>query len=218
MGTAPNDLQARRADPERVTTFVDAVFAIVITILVLEISVPSELSEQSLREALVEVWPTLIAWVISFLIVGMYWVWHRDLFIRMRAVNRDVVWLNLVFLLPVCLVPFAAAVLGEYHDEAIALHLYGVVLIAVSMARILLYWYVSRRPQLLWEPFEPRSLRLGLFLAGAPILLYLVAMLVAAFAPRLSLVIFLIVPGSYFVLITLLRDRPDTADDAGAYS
>lgn len=218
MGTAPTDLQARRSDPERVTTFVDAVFAIVITILVLEINVPSELSEQSLREALGEVWPTLIAWVISFLIVGMYWVWHRDLFIRMRAVNRDVVWLNLVFLLPVCLVPFAAAVLGEYHDEAIALHLYGVVLIAVSLARILLFWYVSKRPQLLWEPFEPRSLRLGLLLSGAPILPYLIAMLVAAFAPRLSLVIFLIVPGSYFVLITLLRDRPGTADDAGAYS
>ncbi|MFW2332254.1 TMEM175 family protein, partial [Ilumatobacter sp.] len=167
--------QERRRNPDRVTAFVDAVFAIVITILVLEINVPAELSEQSLREALDEIWPTLIAWVISFLIVGMYWVWHRDLFIKMRAVNRDVVWLNLVFLLPVCLVPFAAAVLGEYHDEAIALHLYGAVLIAVSLTRILLYWYVSRRPQLLWEPPDQRSLRLGLLLSAAPIVLYLVA-------------------------------------------
>jgi len=210
--------QERRGNPDRVTAFVDAVFAIVITILVLEINVPSDLSEQSLREALDETWPTLVAWVISFLIVGMYWVWHRDLFIKMRAVNRDVVWLNLVFLLPVCLVPFAAAVLGDYHDEAIALHLYGVVLIAVSLTRILLYWYVSRRPQLLWEPLEQHSMRLGLFLSAAPIVLYLVAMLVAVVAPRLSLFLFLIVPGSYFVLITVLRDRPATADEADAYS
>ena len=75
-------------------SFTDGVFAIIITILVLEIGVPSDLSEQSLREALDETGATLVAWVISFLIVGMYWVWHRDLFGRVRAVNRDLVWLT----------------------------------------------------------------------------------------------------------------------------
>ena len=49
-----------------------------------------------------------MAWIISFLLVGMYWVMHRDLFSRVRHVNRDLVWLNLLFLLPVSLIPFAA--------------------------------------------------------------------------------------------------------------
>ena len=149
------------ASPDRVVAFTDGVFAIIITILVLEISVPPDLSEQSLRSAIDEVWPTLIAWMISFGIVGMYWVWHRDLFSQIRGVNRGVVWLNLIFLLPACLIPFGASVLGEYHDEAIALHVYGIVLILASLARILLYIYVTQHPELLWEPRTKRDRLVG---------------------------------------------------------
>ena len=146
-----NPTEKRRGDPDRVKTFTDGVFAIIITILVLEIGVPADLPEQSLRDAIGETGPELLAWVISFLVVGMYWVWHRDLFNQVRFVNRDVVWLNLLFMLPAALIPFAASVLGEYHDEATALHLYGAVLIATALLRWLLYAYVMRHPNLLWE-------------------------------------------------------------------
>ena len=210
--------QRRQGDPDRVVAFTDGVFAIIITILVLEIGVPSNLSEQSLREALDETGATLVAWVISFLLVGMYWVWHRDLFVQVREVNRDLVWLNLIFLLPVSLIPFAAAMLGEYHDEPIALHLYGVVLVAASLARVGMYHYVSKRPALLWEPTTARARRVGLSISAAPIALYLLAMLLAGLAPPVSLIVYLSVPAAYFVLITVLRDRPATAGDADGFS
>ena len=206
------------SSPERVSAFTDAVLAIIMTILVLEVGVPSGLSEQSLREALDEIGSTLIAWIISFLLVGMYWVWHRDLFNKVRAVNRDVVWLNIVFLLPVSLIPFAAAVLGDYHDEAIALRLYGLVLLAVTAAKLVLYWYVQNRPQLLSTPPSRRTVRLGLLLSAAPASLYAVAMAVAGVSHQLSLAIYLAVPGAYFLLVTLLRDRPATADRADGFS
>jgi uncharacterized membrane protein len=208
----------RREDPGRVPAFVDGTFAIIITILVLGIGVPSDLSEQSLRQAIDEIGPTLIAWVISFLLVGMYWVWHRDLFVNVRHVNRDLIWLNILFLLPVCLVPFAAAVLGDYHDEPIALHLYGAVLIAVSLMRIALYWYVSHRPKLLWEPISVRERRLGMTLTGVPMVFYAVAMIIADAAHQVSLLLYLIVPAFYFVMVTVLRDRPSTASDADNFS
>ncbi len=193
-------------------------FAIIITILVLEIGVPSDLSDQSLREALDETEATLIAWVISFLLVGMYWVWHRDLFARVKAVNRDLVWLNLIFLLPVSLIPFASAVVGEYRSEPIALHLYGLVLIAAVLARVAMFHYVSKRPMLLWEPITARARRIGLAISAAPIALYLAAMVLADPAPTVSLVVYFAVPAAYFVLITVLRDRPATADDADDFS
>jgi uncharacterized membrane protein len=217
----PDDQAARRrrrGDPGRVVAFTDGVFAIIITILVLEIGVPSNLSDRSLREALDETGATLVAWVISFLLVGMYWVWHRDLFAQVRAVNRDLVWLNLIFLLPVSLIPFAAAVLGEYHDEPIALHLYGIVLTGASLARVGLFHYVSKRPSLLWGPGTARTRRIGLAISAAPIALYIVAMLLAGLAPTVSLAVYLAVPAAYFVLITVLRDRPATANDADNFS
>ena len=206
--------EKRRGSPERVTMFTDGVFAIIITILVLEIGVPAELPEQSLREAIAETGPELLAWVISFLIVGMYWAWHRDLFNQVRYVNRDVVWLNLLFIMPAALIPFAASVLGEYHDEPIALHLYGAVLILTALLRWLLYGYVMRRPSLLWEPPGTRTRRIGGLLAGAPIVIYVIAMLVASAAPLLSLLLYLGVPLLYFLLIALLRRSPGTRDEA----
>ncbi len=207
----------RRGDPERVKAFTDGVFAIIITILVLEISVPPNLSDQSLDEALDELRPEMTAWVISFLITGMYWVWHRDLFNQVRAVNRDVVWLNLLFMLPAALIPFGASVLGEYPGVPLALHAYGVVLIAASVMRWVLYAYVTRRTELLFAPLSDRQRRIGGLLAGAPIAVYLLAMVIATAAPGVSVALYLAVPLLYFGLITLLRSRPSTRSEAEDY-
>lgn len=204
----------RRGDPERVQAFTDGVFAIVITILVLEIGVPADLPERSLSQALGDVGPALIAWTISFLITGMYWVWHRDMFTQVRQVNRDVVWHNLLFLLPAALIPFASAMLGEYHDEPVALHVYGAVLIAVNLLRMTLYWYITRHPELMWETKTDHDRRVGLMLAAAPIVVYLVAMLVADYVPNVSLALFFAMPLLYFVLITVLRFSSSTKGEA----
>ena len=216
-GVGMTPVEERRGDPDRVKTFTDGVFAIIITILVLEIGVPADLPEQSLRDAIGQTGPELLAWVISFLVVGMYWVWHRDLFNQVRFVNRDVVWLNLLFLLPAALIPFAASVLGEYHEEPIALHLYGAVLIATALLRWLLYAYVMRRPKLLWDPPTVKKRRIGGLLAGAPIVIYVIAMLVAAAAPTLSVLLYLAVPLLYFLLTAFLRQSPGTREEAEEY-
>lgn len=209
--------ERRRGDPDRVKAFTDGVFAIIITILVLEIGVPADLPERSLADAIDETGPELVAWVISFLIVGMYWVWHRDLFNQVRFVNRDVVWLNLLFMLPASLIPFAASVLGEYHDEPIALHLYGAVLTATALLRWLLYGYLMRRPSLLWEPPGTKQRRVGALLAGAPIVVYVVAMLVADAAPSVSLWLYFVMPLLYLLLVAALRQSPGTRDEAVDY-
>ncbi len=78
----PNETGERRRSPVRVLALTDGIFAIIITIPVLEIAVPSQLSEESLRKVRTELRPTLLAWVVSFLITGMYWGGHRDLFAR----------------------------------------------------------------------------------------------------------------------------------------
>ena len=122
--------------PDRVVALTDGVFAIVLTILVLEIAVPHNLSEASLHRVLQELRPTLVAWVISFLVTAMYWVAHRDLFLRVRAVNRDLVWLNLLFLLPVGLIPFASSLLGRYPDATIVVEFFGFVMVVVSVMRL----------------------------------------------------------------------------------
>lgn len=217
-GASPEPAEPHRTDragsPDRVVALTDGVFAIIVTLLVLEIAVPPELSDQSVRRVLSELRPTLVAWVISFLIAGMHWVAHRDLFAQIRAVNRDLVWLNVLFLLTASLIPFAAQVLGEYPDRALTLQLYGVVMVSVSVMRIAMSWYVARRPRLLWDPPDRRGMRIGLVVAATPIVVYVVAMAVAALSPPVSVALYFLVPLLYFLLVTFLRERPGTREEA----
>ena len=104
-------------DPARVIALSDGVFAIILTILVLERQVPELEPGRSLGSVLVGLGPKFVAYVISFLMTGMYWVRHRDLFAGVRHVDLAVVWLNLLFLPPASLIPFAASLLGAYGQR-----------------------------------------------------------------------------------------------------
>jgi uncharacterized membrane protein len=201
----PDDKVRRQFAVDRLVAFSDGVFAIIITILVLDIRVPDLGSGQSLRDSLDEVWPTLVSWVISFLLVGMYWVGHRSTFANVRYADIPTVWLNLLFLLPISLVPYAASAIGGYPDDPLALHLYGLVLVAVTCVRVILLAYLQRHPALLWHPPGRETRRLGQLAAAFPLLVYGVAMAVADASPALSRFLFFVVPGLYLLLVVLLR-------------
>ena len=211
---AVHGVRERLRSPDRVVALSDGVYAIVLTILVLELKVPADLSQASLREAIEELRPTMVAWIVSFLFAGMNWVVHRDLFSRVRFVNNDLVWLNLLALLPVSLIPFAASVLGEYPDVPIALRFYGAVTITGSVMRLALYSYVVRHPRLLWAGETSETPRLEHLIVAFPIIVYGVAVAVAAATPTLSVILFFSVPILYFLLAAVLHRREeDEADD-----
>lgn len=201
--------EAPESETGRLLAFTDGVFAIVITLLVLEVQIPEGLPEKSVGDAIAEVGPSLTAWVISFLITGMYWVWHRDTFTQVKAVNRDLLWLNLLYLLPVSLIPFAASVLGRYDREPHALRLYGAVLIVASVMRVLMLQYLLRRPALLVRVPSAETRRTAMRLALFPILMYAIAIGLANVRPVASLILFLVVPGAYFAFLTLARSGPE---------
>jgi uncharacterized membrane protein len=201
----------RRGETGRVTAFTDGVFAIIITILVLDIAVPAGLPDQSLAEAVDETWAELAAGVVSFLLTGMYWVWHRDLFNQVRVVDPGAVWLNLLFLVPVSLLPFGASVLSEYPTDAIGLRVYGTVLVVTVVMRWVLYAYLMHRAELLWS--APAATRRRVARAGARGYLRPCHALAGA-APRVSLGLYFSVPLLYFLLITVLRRRPSTRTEA----
>lgn len=202
--------EQRSADPLRMVTFTDGVFAIVITILVLDIRVPDFGSGQALLDSIEELQPTLVAFIVSFFLVGMYWSWHRGAFSQVRFVDLQTMWLNLLFLLPVSLIPFAASALGNHPEEPIVLHLYGAVLIAATLTRALLSWHLRRHKQLLWVAPGREENRITAWIAVGTVAVYGVAMLVAGTARWLSLLLFAAVPLSYFIALLVLKANPKT--------
>jgi uncharacterized membrane protein len=198
-------LAERLHDPARVLALSDGVFAIIITLLVLEVHVPELTQGQALNQTLAEVRPSLVAFVISFVLAGMYWVGPRDLFALIRRTDRGLVWLNILYLLPLCLLPFAAGLLGRYDTEPVALRIYGLLLVVIAGMRVVMWLYATSRPQLLWQRLDARQRRAGLVLGVVPGLVYLLAFLVARSAPTVSLAIYAGLPVLYFLSITVLR-------------
>ena len=135
----------------RIEAFADGVFAIVITLLILDIHVPQVQGEpvgpQLVRE-LVAMWPKYLAYAMSFIIVGVYWVGHHAQFRFIRHANRTLLWINILFFMCVAFVPFSAALIGEYRHEQIAVIIYGVNLIVVGACLYLHYWYATHKHRL----------------------------------------------------------------------
>jgi uncharacterized membrane protein len=202
---ATRHLLERLHDPARVLALSDGVFAIIITLLVLEVHVPELTKGHSLNEALAELRPSLVAFVISFILAGMYWVGHRDLFALIRRTDRGLVWLNILYLLPLCLLPFGAGLIGRYDTEPVALRIYGLLLVVIAAMRAVIWLYATNRPHLLWQRPDANQRRAGLALNLYPGLIYLLAFLVAKAAPQISLMIYAAMPVLYFLSITVLR-------------
>ena len=123
----------RRRDPSRVLALTDGVYAIIITLLVLDIHVPTLEAHETLGTAISEVRPSFISFTIAFIVAAMQWVGHRDLFTLIRDTDRGIVWLSLLTLFTACLLPFGSALLSRYHQDPLALRMFGLILIATSL-------------------------------------------------------------------------------------
>jgi uncharacterized membrane protein len=120
---SPGKHDPRRAfQLERVILFSDAVFAIAITLLVIEIRVPSMhdgiASEADLLRAIGQLTPKFLGFLISFVLIGMYWTRHHTLFGYVVDYTPKLLWLNLFFLLSVVLMPFSTGIFGEYSTPS----------------------------------------------------------------------------------------------------
>jgi uncharacterized membrane protein len=108
---------------ERIILFSDAVFAIAITLLVIEIKIPEipeeQLTEKKLLGALAHLIPKFIGFLISFLIIGQYWTVHHRMFGYVINFTGKLIWLNILFLLAIALMPFSTGFYSEYVNEKV---------------------------------------------------------------------------------------------------
>jgi len=141
----------------RIETLVDGVFAIAMTLLVLEL-IPSSLNG-GLSRSLIGIWPKFYAYTMSFLVLGIFWALHHSMFHYIRRSDEILLWLNILFLMFVALVPFSTAILGQHTTSRIAIALYGVNMMAVSLILGGIWWYATQRLRLVPRDIDPRLVR-----------------------------------------------------------
>jgi uncharacterized membrane protein len=125
----------------RLEAFSDGVLAIIITIMVLELKVPHETDFNALKQLL----PVLLSYVLSFVYIGIYWNNHHHLLHTVRAVSGGVLWANLHLLFWLSLVPFATGWMGENNFAAAPMALYGMVLLFSALAYYILQSMILKR-------------------------------------------------------------------------
>lgn len=187
-------------DKSRFEAFSDGVFAFAITLLVLGIVLPplQHPSEAQLSTALFGLWPNVIAYVLSFSVIGIMWQNHHALFRLIARVDRMTVFLNLLLLAATVFIPFATSTLGTYPTMRASTFLYGLVLTSCATFYNLLLMHLVRR-----RAFHPSVTDATV---GATIVAYrvgwvgyAVAMLLALFAPIASFAAYLVIAGYYLI-------------------
>jgi len=144
----------------RVEAFSDGVLAIAITLLVLDLVVPSRATaaEHGLARALAEEWPSYLAYLVSFVVIGIIWVNHHTVFTKVHRVDRPVLFANLLVLLTVSLLPFPTRLLAEYltagDDSHVAAAVYSATMLVMGLSFALLWWTITRDARLLHEHLD----------------------------------------------------------------
>jgi TMEM175 potassium channel family protein len=148
---------------ERLEAFSDGVIAIAITLLVLELKVPDAENGQ-LLDALARNWPSYVAFVLSFVVIGIMWVSHHSMFERIAQVDRGLLFVNLGLLLGIAFLPFPTALLASYvrdggSNAQIAAAIYSATMASIGLVFVGMWYYLYRRPHLLVDGIEPALLR-----------------------------------------------------------
>jgi uncharacterized membrane protein len=184
----------------------DGVFAIVITLLVLEIKVPHVASHDSLAEladALRTLAPKFLSWVISFLTVCVIWLNHHRLFRLLGRLDAGLFWWNANLLLWTSFIPFPTALMGDYPGNRLAVSLYGWVMSLMALGFVLMRRHMDRTTGLIREDVDLQAFRRGtrLAIAMGPVAYAMGAALswastVAAFAWYAGIALYFVLPHS----------------------
>lgn len=187
---------------QRLEAFSDGVIAIVITLMILEIKIPEVTGNASAGE----IWnswfnaiPLLIAYILSFVILGVLWVNHHQFFQQVKHIDRKLLWYNLHLLFWMCIIPLPTAFLGLHFERPEATALYGFNMFMTASAFALMREYVHKNEHLLIDHLSKalrKKLRIKIL---ATVALYFISIFTGYISIYISLGIFLLIIVIYFM-------------------
>jgi TMEM175 potassium channel family protein len=173
----------------RMEAFSDGVFAVAITLLIIDLK-PT--GSGTLTQMLLHSWPQYLAYVVSFLTIGIMWMNHHTILAHVARVDRPLLVLNLLLLMGIVAVPFPTALVAEHlqHEGARAATVtYGLVMIAISLGFAGLWVYVATHAPALGAPLPPEALRSSIPGFTGGLVVYVAATLIAGYVSALAAVV-----------------------------
>lgn len=191
--------------------FSDGLFAIAMTLLVVGIGVPDLKDPDSvgeLADALNNISSSFISFFISFAVIGRYWVAHHQFFSRLRAIDRGLIGLNLVYLGFIAFLPFPTALLGSYFENPLSVVTYALAVAIVSGMEVVLFRH-AHRAGLIRPALSPEVYRWGTILSLSPVAFFLLSAPLAFLNTTVAVAIWF---GAIPFGILANRWKPENAD------
>jgi uncharacterized membrane protein len=205
----------------RLEAFSDGVIAVAITLLVLDIHVPTQgdlANSDLLYWLFTKQWPYLLGYVTSFLLIGIYWANHHQMFKYIKRTDHFFLMINIVFLMSIVFIPFTTSLItgamarsdvGYKHEAAL---IYSASLLLAGLTYNAIWWYSAHKHRLLATNLSPhfvRRLRWS-YLTGVP--LYLLSMLLSLVSVEASIALYILIAVIYVLPLDRLRARKESND------
>jgi uncharacterized membrane protein len=175
----------------RILAISDGVFAFSLTLLVVDLVIPTASSSSALASKLLAQWPELLSYLISFAVVALTWNGHHDTFRYIRHVDGWLIVLNFAMLLLVAFLPFPTAVLGRNQDEPVAAVIYAVTLTLLNLASATIWWYATRGHRLVDRDLDRHTVKKRFTRLAIGTLVFLVSIPVALWQPYVAEIMWL---------------------------
>jgi len=185
----------------RVEMLTDGVFAIAMTLLVLDIKVPvlEHSMAHELPDRLVELWPKYLGYVISFIMLGVYWVGHHNQFHAIRRTDRPLLWINVLFLMAIGFLPFSTALLTAYFDQQVPVIIYGANLVVIGLLLYWHWWHATDHHHLVDADLDPEFIKIAARRVLRGVLILIVAIGMSFISIAATLIIYLVLPVTYIL-------------------
>ncbi len=184
----------------RLETLVDGVFAIAMTLLVLDIRLPEAAEMVNSHDLLLQLLvlaPKFFSFIISFVILGTFWAGHHTEFQYIKKLDHTLIWFNIFYLLFVSFLPFSASLLGKYTFNQTAVVVYGANLMMLVAIHYGMWQHARHHKNLIKENIDKRIDKLVDILGSFAMLAYGLAIVLSFWYLEASLIIYLLVPLPY---------------------
>ena len=199
-------LKERIIAPHRILALTDGVYAIVMTILVLELSVPIVMGtavNKELSHELLEMWPEFLIYGLSFFVLGVFWLMHHFIFDNIRQYDPALSWINIFFLMCTGLIPFSTALFGAYGAVRITALVYGANMFFGFLGLVALWMYATGRNRLVDSDFDPELRKGANMMAIAYLVTILIALGIAFVNPVISFVMYFLIVVAVIILTAI---------------
>jgi uncharacterized membrane protein len=201
---------------ERLLALSDGVFAIVMTLLVLEIKLPEHIgriNQPQLMKSLLEIAPKLEIYVITFITIGVFWIVHHFDFHYIKHIDRQFIWTNILLLLFITLIPFSSDLIGEFPNCHIASIIYGLNMLFIWLIIFYSWRYATKNHRLVDENLNSRFIdyvsRRNLFIAFA----FLISTVISIVSAHIGITSYILIPVIVKIYGRRFQEFPQITDE-----